>query len=200
MKQNKSFIIGLTGTMGSGKSECSRILSEKFNLPIIDADQITAKICKKGGKGLEIIKEYFGPEYILENGEYNRRLMSQTINSDYSAFIKLNTILHPIIKEEKEKELETLSDAPIVIYDCPLLFETGEDTSVDDILLITVDDSVRLERIKARDNLTEDEIKKRISLQLPEEEKIKKSDTVIFNNTTLEELESSLENYIKKLI
>lgn len=200
MKQNRPIVIGLTGTIGSGKSESSKILKEIFKIPIIDADKIAYKVVEKGSKGLKIIEKEFGSEFVLENGEYNRALMAKTVFDNKEALDKLNSILHPLIKEEKERQLEELKNEELIVYDCPLLFETGEDKTVDTVLLITTDENIRLERVKNRDKLTEDEIKRRIQSQKDEDYKLNNSDIVLYNNGTLEDLKNSLSLALKEII
>ncbi len=199
MKQNKPIIIGLTGTIGSGKSTCSNILKEKFNLPVIDADKIAYQVCEKDNKGLKRIVEEFGDEYLLPNGEYNRSKMSETVFNNPEALEKLNKLLHPIIKEEKERQLNQHKDKNIIIYDCPLLFEANEDSSVDHILLISADEELRAQRLKERNGYNDEELQRRTQAQLSEKEKLSKADSIIFNNGTEEQLEKTLAQFLRNL-
>lgn len=199
MKQNKPFIIGLTGTIGSGKSTVSKILNEKFGIPVVDADQIARDITSKGSKGLSAIEKEFGKEFILDNGEYNRELMAKTVFDDPTLLEKLNGLLHPLIKEEKERQFKELDDSPIIVYDCPLLFETNEDKGVDQILLVTLSEEKRIERLKSRDNKSEKDIKKVLDSQLNEIEKINNSDIIIYNEGTVDDLKNALDDYIDNL-
>lgn len=197
MKQNKPYVIGLTGTIGSGKTTCSNYFKNQ-DIPVIDADAIAYKICEPGGPGLEAIEEAFGKEYILPDGSYNRVLMRETVQNSAQALQKLNDLLHPIIKQEKEKQLDTFRDKDLIIYDCPLLLETGEDEWVDEVLVVTVDESIRRERLMNRDHISAEEAEKRIGLQLNDEKKLEKADTVIYNNATVEALEETLAAFLQE--
>lgn len=196
MKQNKPYIIGLTGTIGSGKSTCTNYF-KKLGIPVIDADAIAYKICEPKGPGLVAIEESFGKEYILPDGTYNRELMRKTVQDSPEALDNLNSILHPIIKQEKENQLELYKDSNLVIYDCPLLFEIGEDEWVNESLVITVDDETRMNRLMIRDNISVEEAERRSAIQLNENEKLEKADTVIYNNATIDALEETLTAFLK---
>ena len=93
-------VIGLTGSIGTGKSSVSKILNEDYNIPIIDADKISKEAVQKGSRGLNKIKDVFGSDYILDNGELNRPKMASLVFNDEKARLALNNIVHPEVTDK----------------------------------------------------------------------------------------------------
>ncbi len=195
----RQIVVGLTGTIASGKSECARIFEQDFGIPVVDADKIAAKVTAPGSEGLKAVAEVFGEAYILPDGSYNRAGMGALVSTDKAALTKLNGLLHPIIGEEVTRAIAQYANSPIVVYDCPLLFETSENDRVDTVLLVTTDHQTRLERLMQRDGFTEDEANRRIAMQLGEADKIRRANTVLYNTGSLEALKSSLADFVNVL-
>ncbi len=198
MKQNKPYVIGLTGTIGAGKSTCSEIFMQN-GIKVIDADKIAASVLEKDGEGLEAVKEAFGEDYVLEDGTYNRELMKDTILKDPMMHEKLNATLHPIIEDKVRKAFDFLKDEDVIVYDCPLLFEAGQESLVDEIFLVTADEETRLERLKKRDDISEQRAKDLSDLQLGEDEKLDRADTVLYNDSDRDDLKEAIEAYLRFL-
>lgn len=197
MKPNKPYIVGLTGTIGAGKSTCAAAF-KKLGVPVVDADRIAYDLCAPGGAGLEAIRRAFGAAYVTDEGAYNREKMRGTIACDPAALEKLNALLHPLIGAEIEREIAACA-APVLVYDCPLLFETGEDARADTVLLVTADEATRLSRLMARDGMSEDQARARSALQMGEAEKISRADAVLCNNGSAEELEAGVKFFLDNL-
>lgn len=183
-------IIGITGGIASGKSTVTDILKKRFNYIVIDADQLARQAVEPGSTGLMKIATAFGSGIIAENGELNRSMLGETIANDEQARIKLNTIIHPEIKKLYDKQISFYKKLriPTVFYDCPLLFETNLQNTVDETILVVADKELRIERIMVRDNLTRDQAINRIEMQMSDEEKIALADTIIENNGSLDDL------------
>ncbi|MBC3898345.1 dephospho-CoA kinase [Acetobacterium malicum] len=183
-------IIGVTGGIASGKSTVTDILKKRFNYIVIDADQLARQAVEPGSPGLTKITTVFGPEVINENGELNRSLLGELIANDEQARKKLNAIIHPEIKKLYDQQIDFYrrSGIPTVFYDCPLLFETNLQNTVDETILVVADKEIRIGRIMARDKLTRAQAIKRIDMQMSDEDKISLADTIIENNGSLDDL------------
>jgi dephospho-CoA kinase len=193
-------IIGLTGGIASGKSTAADYLKQK-GAEIIDADKIAHQVSKKGEKGWQKVVNEFGEEILKENDEFDRAKLAKIVFSDPVKRKKLESILHPIIIDKmKKKANEYLSQAKIVVFMAPLLFETGIDEFCDQVWLIAVDREEQIRRIINRDEITREEAIDRIESQMTLAEKEKRSDVVINNNGTIEELKEKIDYYWDKTI
>lgn len=183
-------VIGVTGGIASGKSTVTDILKKRFNYIVIDADQLARQAVEPGSPGLTKITTVFGLEVINENGELNRSLLGELIANDEQARKKLNAIVHPEIKKLYDQQIDFYrrSGIPTVFYDCPLLFETNLQNTVDETILVVADKEIRIGRIMARDKLTRAQAIKRIDMQMSDEDKISLADTIIENNGSLDDL------------
>lgn len=186
-------IIGLTGSIASGKSTVANMLSE-MGFPIIDADLVARIVVEKGTATLETIKEIFGTQVIHEDGTLNREELGALIFSDPSKRKQLNDIMHPAIREEMLVQRQQLVQQgnPVIIMDIPLLFESRLQSFVDKILVVTVTEQKQLERLMARNGFTHEEARLRIQSQLPLSVKEEGADAVIYNNETIEETKQQL--------
>lgn len=192
-------IIGLTGSIASGKSTVSNML-KVLGYPIIDADIVARIVVEKGTETLEMITEVFGQEVIAEDGSLNREKLGGIIFSDPSKRKTLNDIIHPAIRAEMLRQKEQLlkEGYPTIIMDIPLLFESKLQSYVEKILVVTVTEEMQLERLMARNNFTLEEAKARIQSQLPLSIKEKEADAVIYNNGTLESTEQQLKKILSE--
>lgn len=190
-------IIGLTGSIATGKSTVSRMLREK-GYPIIDADEISRQVVEPGSPVLTSITEAFGPDVLLSDGSLNREMLGSLIFNDRENREKLNGIMHPAVRKEmlrqKEEWLENGSNT--VIMDIPLLFESKLQSYVDKILVVSATPEIQMERLMVRNGYSADEAEIRINAQLPISEKEKGADAVINNNGTLKETEKQLDELI----
>ncbi|MFJ8063332.1 dephospho-CoA kinase [Psychrobacillus sp. NPDC096426] len=190
-------IIGLTGSIASGKSTVSNML-KVLGYPIVDADLVARVVVERGTETLQTIQEVFGQEVIAEDGTLNRGKLGEIIFSSPSKRKQLNDIIHPAIRAEmlRQKEQLLIDGHPTIIMDIPLLFESKLQSYVEKILVVTVTEETQLERLMARNNYTLEEAKARIQSQLPLSIKEKEADAVIYNNGTLE----STEQQLKKIL
>lgn len=190
-------IIGLTGSIASGKSTVSAMLRKK-GFPIVDADEIARLVVKPGSPVLLEISRQFGVDIIKEDGSLNREKLGGRIFGDAEEREKLNGIIHPAIRQEmlRQKEEWLLRGASTVIMDIPLLFESKLQSFVDKIIVVSVTPEVQKTRLIARNVLSQEEAEARIGLQLPMEVKEQCADAVLSNNGTEEETEKQLENVL----
>ncbi|MER2072118.1 MAG: dephospho-CoA kinase [Psychrobacillus sp.] len=191
-------IIGLTGSIASGKSTVSNMLKE-MGYPIIDADLVARIVVEKGTDALQAITEVFGEEILTPDGELNRPKLGEIIFSSPAQRKQLNDIMHPAIRAEmmRRKEEMLLAGHPVIIMDIPLLFESKLQSYVDKIIVVTVSEETQLNRLMARNNYSKEEAKARIQSQLPLSIKEKGADAVIYNNGTLESTREQLEKILR---
>ena len=167
--------IAITGNIASGKSEVEKFIAQDF--PVFDADKIAHKFL----------------------GNVDRRALGEKIFSDPVARKKLEDYIHPKVKDEILKIFSESQDK-CVFVSIPLLFETGFDKLFDKIIFVQCDDNLRLERLMKRNNFTKEQALKRMNAQMPQDEKINKSDFVIHNNSTKEELAEQVNELLKKFL
>ncbi|WP_391202488.1 dephospho-CoA kinase [Psychrobacillus sp. L4] len=190
-------IIGLTGSIASGKSTVSKMLKE-LGYPIIDADLVARIVVEKGTETLEAIKDIFGEVVISKDGTLNREKLGDIIFSSPHDRKQLNDIMHPAIREEmlRQKDVLLQDGYNTIVMDIPLLFESKLQSYVNKILVVTVTEETQLVRLMARNNYSLEDAKARIQSQLPLSIKEKGADAVIYNNGTLEDTNEQLKKIL----
>lgn len=193
-------IIGLTGGIATGKSTAAEYLKEK-GAKIIDADQISHKISKKGKRGWQLVVDEFGEDILREDGEFDREKLGEIVFSDPKKRKKLESLLHPlIIYEMKEQAHYYLENDEIVVFMAPLLYEAGLARFCDQVWVISSSKEKQVKRLKERNNLNKKEALKRINSQMNLLEKKNKADIIIENNSTIEALKSKLDFHWEKIL
>ena len=193
------FIIGLTGGIGSGKSAAAEILKE-LGLKVIDLDLITHELMRPGELGYIEIKKEFGEKYIDTKGALDRKLLRQEIFSSFDLKKRIESILHPIIFEECNKQLNLLKYEKYIVLVIPLLFETKNYISlIDESLLIDCDLETQIKRVIKRDNVSKALANRIIKNQMNRQEKQLLADKVILNDGNINYLKTQLDSYYKKL-
>ena len=191
--------IGLTGGIGCGKStavDAFRILG----ISIVDADQISKNMVKRGSDALQEIADVFGSELLLANGELDRALLKQKIFSDSLALEKLEAILHPRIKAEIQRQILALNDEAYVIVDIPLLVEKKYEAMFDRIIVIDCSPEQQIERVIERDTLNRPEIEKIMLNQAAREQRNQVATDIIDNTKDKELLISQINRLHKELV
>ncbi|MBS3315534.1 dephospho-CoA kinase [Staphylococcus aureus] len=191
-------VIGLTGGIASGKSTVSELLSV-FGFKVVDADKAARKAVKKGSKGLAQVREVFGDEAIDENGEMNRRYMGDLVFNHPEKRLELNAIIHPIVRDimEEEKQ-EYLKQGYNVIMDIPLLFENELENTVDEVWVVYTSESIQMDRLMQRNNLSLEDAKARVYSQISIDKKSRMADHVIDNLGDKLELKQNLERLLEE--
>lgn len=194
-----NLIIGLTGSIASGKSTVAKML-EEVGLPIVDADLVARIVVEPGTPTLEKISEVFGKEVLLENCELNREKLGEIIFHNPAKRVELNSIMHPAIRQEMLRQRDELTEAgePHIVMDIPLLFESHLQHFVEKILVVSVTEENQLTRLMERNHLSKEEALARIATQLPLSEKEKGADAVIYNNRDLENTRTQLLAILKE--
>jgi len=171
--------IGITGGIGSGKTYISNIF-KSLGIPLFNSD-IEAKILMNSSKKLiSQIKKEFG-EDIYTNGNFNKEKLSSIVFSNSDKLQKLNSLVHPIVKEEFNNWCKKQT-SPYVIKEAAILFESKSHLGLEAVICVSAPLELRIKRLFKRDNSSEMEIKKRIENQISQEEKEKLSDYIIIND------------------
>ena len=194
--------VALTGGIGTGKSTASKILNE-LGAFIFDADKEAKNILKNNETiQSELIAE-FGTDIMSGDEKIDNNKLARIAFQDQDHQLRLNSIIHPYVFQEIDKNFDDVlekSAYDFFVVDAALIYESGADTHMDYVIVITAFLKVRMERALQRETLTRDEILKRMDLQWPEEEKIALADFVIHNDGTEEELRDSITDIYNQLV
>lgn len=201
-------VVGLTGGIGTGKSTAAEYLKKK-GFAHIDADQIGRDITADGSPMLPVLDSVFGPDgefgkagmpILRPDGSLDRKALASIVFTDMEKKLKLDEIMFKAIIAETDRQVKALSEAePVgILIDAPLLFEAGLDDRCDLVMLIVADMDVRIRRVCVRDGATEQEVRDRINSQMSDEEKIARSQVIVDNSGSLEDLEVQLDNFFSK--
>ncbi len=217
----KCIKVGITGGSGAGKSTvCSYIRNQGYE--VIDSDEIAKNILAKGTKQFSIVKEHFGEGILLPDGDIDRKKLGSIVFADRKELNFLqNVVTKGAVEEVRRlmknfcysysggiiepadqrinKNNQSIDENRIVFVDAPILFETGLNMEMDFVWMVHSKKEIRLERLAKRDGLTFEELEKRMGAQMPEEEKISKSDFVIENNGTIEKLSTIIHGELNRL-
>lgn len=192
--------IGLTGGIASGKSTAAKMISE-MGIPVLDADQISKKLTMPTGLAFGPIVTAFGADILDEKGVLDRRKLGQIVFGRPEMLSRLESILHPLIRSEIEKQKKELESQGhfIAVYDVPLLFEKNMQDQFDEIIVVCVDQEMQIQRMKMRDQLTEQQARQRLSHQIPINDKIKLANFVVYNDSSVENLKDQLQDVFLKI-
>jgi dephospho-CoA kinase len=187
------FKVGLTGGIGSGKTTISKLFS-KFNVPVIDADNVAHQLVQPGQSALIEICKIFGNEVLRPDGYLDRAYLRESIFSDPHQKLKLEALLHPLIFADMQERINQMG-SPYCIAIIPLLFETKRTDFVNRILIIDCPVETQINRVKLRDGLTHERIQSIINSQVSREYRITHADDVISNSDSI----GGLAEQVKKL-
>ncbi|MDO8777956.1 MAG: dephospho-CoA kinase [Burkholderiaceae bacterium] len=177
--------IGLTGGIGSGKSTAAAMFAD-LGAYLIDADAISRSVTAPQGSAIAPIKRQFGASFINPDGSLNRERMRDLIFTDVLARKTLENITHPLIKLEIQRQFETaeLTHSRLVLYDIPLLVESGSwRQTLDQVVVIDCSPQTQLDRVTARNSLASAAVEKIIASQASRTERLKAADIIIFNES-----------------
>lgn len=180
-------VIGLTGGIATGKSSVSNYLLS-LGIPVIDADLISREVVEPGQPGLLKLLQKLGPEILTQDGQLNRPALAKKLFHNEAVRQQVNQLLHPLIYDrmfERVAAFQSQGEA-LVFLDIPLLFETQTKNLFDDIWLVYVPETIQLERLMKRDQLSQEAAVARIASQLSIEEKRLLADVIIDNSGTIE--------------
>lgn len=184
--------IGLTGGIGSGKSTVAALFAQ-HGVTVVDADQLSHELTAPGGAAVDAIRGAFGDEYIDAHGALDRARMREKVFSDSAAKKRLESILHPMIRDETDRRVAR-AESPYVILMIPLLVETGEPRArCDRVLVVDCPEATQIDRVMARSGLSREQAQAIVAAQVPRSERLHAADDVIDNSGPPETLHPQVE-------
>ena len=190
-------ILGLTGSMGMGKSTTAKLFAEA-GVPVYDADAAVHKIYE--GEAAPAIEAAFPGTTI--DGKVDRVKLSSRVLHNPAAIKQLEQIVHPMLGASRQKFLADAerSGAPVAVVDVPLLFETGGEKRVDAVVVVTTTPEVQRERILARDNMSSEKLDAILARQLPDAEKRKRADFVVDTSHGLDPVRARIRDILAEVV
>jgi len=193
--------VGLTGGIASGKSTVSRMF-EQLGCKVIDSDRITRQLFEPGNRVNAAVAQTFGPRVVAPDGSIDRKVLGELVFENAVLREKLNTIVHPGIKERQSEFLAQVSaedSHAIGIVEAALIVEVGTYKNYDKVIVVTCPPEIQRERLRERSGLTPEQIETRIASQMPMEEKIKVADFVIDNSGDIASTRQQVEEVYRQL-
>ena len=193
-------IIGLTGGIGSGKSTVSAMLRE-LGAVVIDADEGARAVVEPGRPALAEIVATFGPDILDPSGRLDRQRLADLVFHDEASRRRLNAITHPRVREWMAARMQeaATAGAEVVVLDIPLLFESGRDEDMKDVVLVWTPEEAQVTRAVAR-GASEADVRARMAAQMPLAEKRERARWVIDNSGSLEETRRRVEDVWHELM
>ena len=190
-------IIGVTGGIASGKSNVCNIISQE-GYPVIDCDKITAQLSVKGGPIYNVIVEKFGEDFLLDDGELDRKKLAKQIFNNAASKQILDSITHPIIKDEVDRQISEIKDG-IVFLEAPLLYESKFNDMCDKVICVFLQKKFQVQRLMDREGIDEDYALAKIHSQMDLYLKKSLADYVIDSRGTFEETKMLVLSVINEI-
>lgn len=191
--------VGLTGGIGAGKSEVSRLLVE-CGAVLIDADRIAREVVAPGTPGLAAVVEEFGEEVLAADGSLDRPKLGSIVFAAPEKLARLNAIVHPLVGA-RSRELETAAaEDAVVVHDVPLLAENGLAPLYDVVVVVDASPETQLDRLVRLRGMTEADARARMAAQATREKRLEIADVVIDNDVPLEELQRRVRDVWADLV
>ena len=190
-------VIGVTGGIASGKSNVCNIISQE-GYPVIDCDKISAMLSVKGGLLYNVILEKFGEDFLLDNGELDRKKLAKQIFHDSKSKELLDSITHPIIMDEVDRQINEIDDG-LVFVEAPLLYETKFNEKCDKVICVFLQKKFQVQRLMDREGIDEDYALAKIHSQMDLYLKKSLADYVIDSKGTFEETRQLVLNVINDI-
>ena len=193
-----SFILGITGSIATGKSTVVNIFKE-HGFPVVDADIIAREVVEPNTAGLKKVVETFGTSLLCSDGSLNRKQLGQIIFNDAKKRQTLNELLAPFLKEAIIGQIKRATAiASLVIADIPLLYEAGYDKYMDQVAVVYIPEDLQVQRLMKRDSITEKEAKKKVASQLSIEVKKRRADIIFDNQESLSCIRQQIFSWLKE--
>jgi dephospho-CoA kinase len=190
-------VLGLTGSIGMGKSTTAKLFAEA-GVPVYDADATVHKVYEDEAVG-PVEAAFPGS---TADGKVDRQKLSAMVVGDTEAIKRLEAIVHPLLRRHQREFLDSAEQAgaPVVVLDVPLLYETGGETRVDAVVVVTTAPHVQRERILARDNMTADKLDAILLRQMPDAEKRRRADFVVDTSHGLDPVRRQIADILRDVV
>lgn len=185
--------IGLTGSIGMGKSTVARLFAAQ-GIPVFDSDAVVRALQDRGGGLIGPIGERFPGS--VADGILDRDRLAALVLGNPSELAALEAIVHPAVQAERARFLDRNGDAPALLFDVPLLFETGAEEQFDHIIVVTAPEAEQRRRVMARTGMDARKLDAILARQIPDREKRERADFVIDNGGSIEATESQVESIL----
>jgi dephospho-CoA kinase len=189
-------ILGLTGSIGMGKSTTAGLFREA-GVPVQDADQVVAELYARDGAAVGPVGDAFPG--VVSDGAVDRAALSRRVLGDPDALRRLEAIVHPLVRAERGRFLEAAKDADVVVFDVPLLLETGVDRDVVAVVVVSAPEAVQRERVLERPDMTETKLAQILARQMPDAEKRARADFVIDTGRGIEVAREQVRTVLEKV-
>ncbi|HET9397989.1 MAG TPA: dephospho-CoA kinase [Sphingomicrobium sp.] len=185
--------LALTGSIGMGKSTVAAMFADA-GIPIFDADAVVRSLQGPGGRLVPLIEARFPGT--TRDGMVDREALSATVLADRDELAALEAIVHPAVHHERTRFIVEHGDAPALLFDIPLLFETGGDEVFDKVIVVSARPELQRERVLMRPGMTDEKFKQVLARQLPDSEKRARADFVVDTSGTLDETRAQVRNIL----
>jgi dephospho-CoA kinase len=191
-------MIGLTGSIGMGKTETGKLFS-RLGIPVHSADDVVHRLYDKGGAAVDIIAREFPGA--VQDGRVIREALAATVAGDEPAFRRLEAIVHPLVREAELKFLDDATERgdDLVVLDIPLLFETGGEKRMDVVVVVSAPPDVQRKRVLSRAGMTLEKLEVIHARQIPDVDKRRKADFVIETDKGLEHAFAAVQRIVAEL-
>ena len=184
--------VGLTGGVGSGKSQAAQLLADRGAV-VVDADRLAREVVAPGTPGLRRVIEVFGDDVLDTDGALDRPAMAALVFGDAQARARLEAIVHPLVGARAAELMAAADDDAVVVYHVPLLVERANAAGYDLVVVVDASDDVRIDRLVRLRGWTEADARARMSAQAGREDRLAVADVVLANDGTLEELTEQVD-------
>lgn len=188
--------VGLTGSIGMGKSTVADMF-KNFGCPVFDADKAVHGLYEKGGAGIDIIKSFY-PAAVV-NSAVDREILRSYIAENPDKIRELETLIHPLVKKLRDDFLKTNQNKELLVFDIPLLFETGLNKNMDITVVVSAPYHVQHKRVMSREGMTEKIFSGLLAKQISNDEKKTMADIIIKTDESLNITKSKVKEFISSL-
>ena len=191
--------VGLTGGIGVGKTTISDKFKLSYDIPVIDADEISRHLMQPGNEAYIEIVNTFGKSSLTGNNEIDRANLRQTVFTSKEKRTQLEKIIHPKVRAEIDKKVKTLN-SPYCLIVIPLLIESNMQSLVDRILVVDSSKENQIERVKLRDKCNTDHVESILNAQIDSQMRLDHADDIITNNSDLRSLDQQIHQLHEKYL